>query len=239
MQTNDSTTAVSLHSSGGSVLQAFSDPTNAPGHNLPTAVPSLIDAALAAFDADRDTSRRYLLRASALLAANRVSSGAESARRLESRGGLLAWQLNRAIDYIEAQLAEKITAIDLADLIQMSTGQLFRAFKISVGMTPFRYIARRRVELACTMIRATREPLSQVAIACGMCDQAYMCKMFRRLLGMTPSEWRREHQASSADSNVATATTISLIAECRRQLATTNATSGSFVLSTSCQDRAA
>jgi AraC family transcriptional regulator len=197
MQTNDSTTAVSLHSSGGSMLQAFSDPTNAPGrHNLPTTVPSLIDAALAAFDADRDTSRRYLLRASALLAANRVSSGAESARRLESRGGLLAWQLNRVIDYIEAQLAEKITAIDLADLIQMSTGQLFRAFKISVGMTPFRYIARRRIELACTMMRATREPLSQVAIACGMCDQPCMCKMFRRLLGMTPSEWRREHQVA-------------------------------------------
>ena len=176
------------------MLQAFSDPTNAPGHNLPTAVPSLIDAALAAFDADRDTARRYLLRASALLAANRVSSGAESARRLESRGGLLAWQLNRVIDYIEAQLAEKITAIDLADLIQMSTGQLFRAFKISVGMTPFRYIARRRVELACTMLRTTREPLSQVAIACGMCDQAYLCRTFRRLTGMSPSQWRCEHQ---------------------------------------------
>jgi hypothetical protein len=37
--------------------------------DVPAAVPSLIDAAVAAFDADRDTSRRYLLRASALLRA--------------------------------------------------------------------------------------------------------------------------------------------------------------------------
>ena len=37
--------------------------------DIPAAIPSLIDAAVAAFDADRDTSRRYLLRASALLRA--------------------------------------------------------------------------------------------------------------------------------------------------------------------------
>ena len=145
---------------------------------------------------------------------------------------LSVWQLNRLIDYIEMHLAEKITAIDLADLIKLSTGQLFRAFKISVGLSPFRYIARRRVESACTMMRTTREPLSQVAIACGMCDQAYLCKMFHRLIGMSPSRWRREQQASSAEDNVANNTAISLIVDCRRQAATTNATSGSIVLST-------
>ena len=76
---------------------------------IPAAVPSLIDAAVAAFDADRDTSRRYLLRASALL---RVKCGpcahAEGARPSESRAGLLAWQLNRVVDYIETHLAEKM-----------------------------------------------------------------------------------------------------------------------------------
>ncbi len=55
-------------------------------------------------------------------------------------------------------LADKITAVDLADLIKVSMGQLFRAFKISVGVTPFNYLARRRVELACSMMRTTREP---------------------------------------------------------------------------------
>src|SRR5580693_1821882 len=103
--------------------------------DIPAAIPSLIDAAVAAFDADRDTSRRYLLRASALL---RVGCGAcadaGGAKPSESRGGLLAWQLNRVIDYIETHLAEKIKATDLADLINASVGQLIRAFKISVGV---------------------------------------------------------------------------------------------------------
>jgi transcriptional regulator GlxA family with amidase domain len=174
------------------------DPIDAPDEDIPTAIPSLIDAAVAAFDEDRDRSRRYLLRASALLGVKRGARSAESTRRSD-RGGLLAWQLNRIVDHIETHLADKITAIDLADLIKTSVGQLFRAFKISVGVTPFHYIARRRLERACTMIRTTREPLSQVAIACGVCDQAYLCKMFRRMIGMSPSAWRREQQMSSVD----------------------------------------
>jgi AraC family transcriptional regulator len=160
--------------------------------DIPAAIPSLIEAAVAAFDADRDTSRRYLMRASALL---RVKCGAcadaEGARPSQSRGGLLAWQLNRVVDYIETHLAEKIMAMDLADLINASVGQLIRAFKISVGVPPFHYIASRRVELACTMMTTTRVPLSQIAIACGLCDQAHLCKVFRRMIGMSPSIWRR------------------------------------------------
>jgi AraC family transcriptional regulator len=120
---------------------------------IPAAIRSLIDAAAAAFDADRDTSRRYLLRASELL---RVSgsprAGAESARQSDSRGGLLAWQLNRVVDYIEIHLSDKITVILLARLINVSIGHLFRAFKISVGVTPWHYITKRRIELACTMM---------------------------------------------------------------------------------------
>jgi AraC family transcriptional regulator len=160
--------------------------------DIPAAIPSLIDAAVAAFDADRDTSRRYLMRASALLRVKRGScADAEGARQSESRGGLLAWQLNRVVDYIETHLAEKIMAMDLAELINASVGQLIRAFKISVGVPPFHYIASRRVELACTMMSTTREPLSQIAIACGLCDQAHLCKVFRRMIGMSPSSWRR------------------------------------------------
>jgi AraC family transcriptional regulator len=169
--------------------------------DIPAAVPSLIDAAVAAFDADRDTSRRYLMRASALLRAKSgACADADGARPSESRGGLLAWQLNRVVDYIETHLTEKMMATDLADLIDVSVGQMMRAFKVSVGVPPFRYIARRRVELACTMMSTTREPLSQIAIACGMCDQAHLCKVFRRTIGMSPAVWRRGQRSLDCSS---------------------------------------
>jgi transcriptional regulator GlxA family with amidase domain len=187
-------------------MQATDYPINAPNEDIPAAIPSLIDAAVAAFDADRNTSRRYLLRASALLRAKRgARMGAESARRSESRGGLAGWQLNRVVDYIETHLSDEITVKALADLINVSMGQLSRAFKISVGVPPFHYIARRRVELACTMMRTTREPLSQITLACGLCDQSHLCKVFRRVTGMSPSAWRREqlrHVAGRAEQTL-------------------------------------
>ena len=170
------------------------DLINAPNEDIPAAIPGLIDAAVAVLDADRDTSRRYLLRASAILRVKPRRTDAESARS-ESRGGLLAWQLNRIVDYIETHLADKISVKALADLVKVSVSQLFRAFKISVGATPFQYIARRRVELACTLIRTTGEPLSQIAVACGLCDQAHLCKVFHRTIGMSPSAWRRAMSA--------------------------------------------
>ena len=160
------------------------------------AVPSLIDAAVAAFDADRDTSRRYLLRASALLGVKRGARSAESTRHSDRRG-LLAWQLNRIVDHIETHLADKITATDLANLVEVSVTQLFRAFKISVGVTPCHYIARRRVELACTLLSTTRESLCQVAVGCGMCGQAHLSRVFRRMIGVSPAAWRRAQQMSS------------------------------------------
>jgi AraC family transcriptional regulator len=177
-------------------MQATDCLINVPQETFPGAIPNLIDAAVASFDADRDISRRYLLRASALLHANSGwRTGAEGASQPESRGGLLAWQLNLVVDYIETHLEHEITTKALADVSKVSIGTFYRAFKISVGVTPFHYITRRRIEFACTMMRTTRAPLSQVALACGLCDQAHLCKLFRRVVGMTPSAWRRANPA--------------------------------------------
>jgi AraC family transcriptional regulator len=164
------------------------DLINASNEHIPAAIPGLIDAAVAAFDADRDTSRRYLLLASAVLGARRAPRSAEGGG--QSRG-LLSWELKRVVDYIETHLADQITAKDLAGLINASTGRLFRAFKISVGVTPLRYVTSRRVEHICTRLITTREPISQLALACGFSDQSHLCKLFRRAIGMSPSAWRR------------------------------------------------
>ncbi len=106
-------------------------------------------------------------------------------------GRLAAWQINRVIAYIEANLAATIQARDLAATVNLSTSHFFRGFRVSTGMTPFEYVAQRRVELALKLMRTTREPLSQIAVQCGLCDQSHLCRLFRRLVGQTPDAWRR------------------------------------------------
>jgi AraC family transcriptional regulator len=177
------------------------DLINAPHEDIPASVPRLIDAALEVFDADRDTSRRYLPSASALFGAKRARC-AECTSQSKSRGGLLAWEVNRLMHYIETHLADKIITKNLASLIDVSEGRLFRAFKISVGVTPRHYITTRRIERVCTMLITTRAPLAQLALACGFCDQAHLSRLFRRKIGMPPSAWRRAMTVRYAGQDV-------------------------------------
>jgi AraC family transcriptional regulator len=180
--------------------------------DIPTALPSLLDAAVATFHTDRDASRRYLMRASALLRARRAPiTDLGTARPSQSSARLMMWQLSRVIDHIEAHLAEKITIVSLANLINVSRGHLSRAFKSSVGVAPARYISGQRVALACEIMKSTRAPLSEVALACGLADQSHLCNLFRRGMGMTPSRWRRQHQICDSDNKDVGAVTCAAV----------------------------
>jgi len=111
------------------------------------------------------------------------------------QGGLARWQSRAAIDYINANLASKLTLAEIAKAVCLSKSHFSRAFKLSHGVSPWAYIIMARVERANRMIRATREPLSQIANACGFADQAHLCKAFRRGVGVSPGIWRRAHLA--------------------------------------------
>jgi AraC-like DNA-binding protein len=158
------------------------------------AVLKLLDAAGTALEHDRAEVRACLARAAALLSTERSSASvlpASSPRTV--RGGLARWQVTRLLEYIDEHLAQSVTATDLASLVRLSASHFFRAFKESFGEAPLAYLAHRRMERAKQMMLETREPLSQIALACGLCDQSHFTRVFRRVVGMSPNAWRREH----------------------------------------------
>ena len=152
-------------------------------------IANLIESAAASFEADPGCSRDCLYRAAALL---RRDCAASRHQELP-RGGLAAWQVGRVMSYIQDNLGVSMKVEDLASLVNLSAGQFFRAFKVSVGVPPFHYILRKRLDLACKMMATTDESLSQIAIACGLYDQSHLCRMFRRMVGESPNAWRRKN----------------------------------------------
>jgi transcriptional regulator GlxA family with amidase domain len=155
----------------------------------PPAIAALIECAAASFEVDRNASREYLFRAYALLRAQ--SQPTYDTKTAQTHGRLAMWQTKRVIDYIEANLGTDIQSKDLTDLVNLSTSHFFRAFKVSVGIPPFEFITRRRVDLAREMMRTTDAALAQIAVACGFSDQPHFCRVFRRIVGQSPNEWRR------------------------------------------------
>jgi AraC-like DNA-binding protein len=53
------------------------------------------------------------------------------------------------------------------------------------------WIRRRRIEFAQSLMLTTDAPLSEIALSCGLGDQSNFTRLFRRIVGETPSSWRR------------------------------------------------
>ena len=76
-------------------------------------------------------------------------------------------------------------------MLHLSASHFCRAFKCSSGASPRDYVLNRRIEVAQSLMLTTAEPLSAIAVTCGMCDQQHFARSFRRIVGETPSAWRR------------------------------------------------
>jgi AraC family transcriptional regulator len=150
----------------------------------------LLNAAGAAVDCDHGKARMYLERATALLLAEQSGSRVLPSIR---PGGMPRWQAKRVAAYIEEHCGESIRSGDLVALTPLSPGHFFRTFKVTFGEAPFAYIARRRIERAQELMVTTNVPLAQIALACGLCDQSHLTRLFRRIVGVSPKAWRREY----------------------------------------------
>jgi AraC family transcriptional regulator len=98
-------------------------------------------------------------------------------------------QVDRIRDYVEAHLGSDLRIAQLADLVDLSPQHFSRLFKLSLGMTPHRYVLRRRVEAAERMLR-TDATIVEIAYALGFSSQAHFTQVFRRYAGTTPSQLR-------------------------------------------------
>jgi len=165
------------------------------------ALGKLLDDAERALAPDSNAARFCIARASALLQA--AFDHQPPNHQAELPGVLAPWQLRRAKAHIEGNLESQLRIEDLGAITRLSPGYFSRAFKRSVGESPRSYIANRRILRAQQMMLTTDEPLAHIALACGLYDQAHLCKMFRQLTGQSPNGWRRRHAVRGAGSGLA------------------------------------
>lgn len=115
------------------------------------------------------------------------------------KGGLAQWQVLRVKALIESRLAERLSSGDLAAAVRLSTSHFSKAFRCSFGDTPKLYINRRRIARSKVLMLESGESLAMVALACGLADQAHLCRLFRRFEGVSPSVWRRLNSGARHD----------------------------------------
>lgn len=103
-------------------------------------------------------------------------------------------RLRSLLEYIENNYHEKITTKDLASYCFISEEHLCRFFKKSVGKTVSEYVNQYRVEKASVLLMNTEDTIGNVGESVGFEDINYFSRIFKRIKGVTPREYRKIYE---------------------------------------------
>ncbi len=104
-------------------------------------------------------------------------------------------RLLRARDAIDRAYDTPLDIRELARIAIVSEAHFIRTFKATFGETPHRYLQRRRIERAMTLLRMTDRSVSEVCLEVGFTSFATFSRTFRDIVGAPPSNYRRQAPA--------------------------------------------
>ncbi|MCA1992631.1 MAG: response regulator [Coleofasciculus sp. S288] len=100
-------------------------------------------------------------------------------------------KLGEVFDFIEANHHQPITLNDVARAVGYSPAYLTDLVRRQTGQTVQRWIIKRRMAAACSLLLNTNQAANQIAEAVGYNDKNYFFYQFRQYHGMTPQMWRK------------------------------------------------
>lgn len=107
------------------------------------------------------------------------------------RGVSREYSLTDVKNYLEENWAKKITLDDLSDQFFINKYYLTRLFRNQFGRSILNFVMDIRITQAKRMLRFTDKPVSEISCDCGFDDQNYFARIFKRIEGTTPTEYRR------------------------------------------------
>ena len=107
--------------------------------------------------------------------------------------GLAPWQARRAAEVLRSRLDGGVRLNVLARECGMSVSHFARSFRATFGMSAHEWLVRRRIEIAQDLMLTSAHALVEIALQSGFSDQAAFNRTFRRVVGISPGGWQRDH----------------------------------------------
>src|SRR6478735_9563010 len=99
-------------------------------------------------------------------------------------------RLLRARDAMDRDYAQPLEVRSLARVALVSEAHFIREFRATFGETPHRYLQRRRIERAMTLLRTTEISVTQACMEVGFTSLGTFSRTFRDIVGTSPSAYR-------------------------------------------------
>ena len=109
---------------------------------------------------------------------------------IHPRKTLSETRVKRMIAYMHEHFHEHISADDLAKHAGISRTECFKSFAEILKKTPVTYMNEYRLSTAAMLLTYSDKNITEIALSCGFTDTSYFAKMFRRMYGVSPKEYR-------------------------------------------------
>lgn len=100
--------------------------------------------------------------------------------------------IKRMMNFIAENFDEKITLSDIAESANVCSNSCISIFKSFTNSTPIEYLTNYRINKAIQLLKTSDKSISEIAQDCGFSGSSYFAEIFKRTLGKTPSELRKE-----------------------------------------------
>jgi AraC-like DNA-binding protein len=105
-------------------------------------------------------------------------------------------RLLRARDSMDRGYADALDIEALADSVHLSRAHFIRSFRETFGETPHRYLQRRRIERAMSLLRETDRPVTEICLDVGFWSLGTFSRTFHDVVGTSPKAYREREQAA-------------------------------------------
>lgn len=103
----------------------------------------------------------------------------------------------RVIHYLQEHVETNLTLQDLAKYFKYSESHFSTLFQKETGSSPISYFTRLKIQKACQYIELTDMKLNEIAMRLGFGEQAYFSRVFTKIMGMSPSAYRKKETDKS------------------------------------------
>ena len=101
------------------------------------------------------------------------------------------YRLGKVISFMEHHTDRSIRIDELIEISGGSESTLLRDFKRITDSTPLEYHLKLRIRRACRLLRLTDDPVTRIAFETGFEDSNYFSRQFRKVMGLSPRDYRK------------------------------------------------
>lgn len=105
--------------------------------------------------------------------------------------------IEKTIRYMQDHINSVICLDDLSGYAKLSTSHYSATFRAKTGYSPIEYFNQLKVQKACQYISFTSMSIKSIALSLGIEDQYYFSRLFTKLMGSSPNDYRKKVKASS------------------------------------------